>query len=272
MLSGVLIFNIGFFLVGGIHSIGIDYIIGILVILLGFAYATIQNDIEDLAIDKVNSPSKALASGKLSIEEASAFNNIILVGLLALSLYHFPHHLIFVLMLGLIWLYNKPPFFLSRRPIASIVVLALAYSTVPLLYGYYLNFGLALNSDLLYLVLLWFLVRISIAILKDYKDARGDKAYNKRTFYLTYGHRYTALVSIICFSVGCVGILFLLFLLRTPHWLFILPALFLIRNFYLRLQLFRTMNNKKLTDIFHQIFFGQNQFDFAFLLCLLLLK
>lgn len=273
MPGGILLFNIGFFFINNQHKFSADYFIGTLIIILGFIFATIQNDIEDLEIDKINSPDKAIASGRLNVKEISDLSIAILAILLGLSLYHFPNHLFFVIpMLGMIWFYNKRPLVLSRRPISSIMTLALIYSVFPLIYGYYLNNGLKNDNYFLFLIAFWFLVRISVAILKDYKDVKGDKIYNKKTFYLVFGNKYTIWVSVLFFCFGSFGVLFILFATKDPNWLFVLPILFVLRNFSLRLKLFKTQDTKKLSNIFPPIFFGQNQFDLAFLLCLIFLK
>jgi len=271
MMSGVLLFNIGFFL--ATYKINMDYFVGIAVIILAFAYATLQNDIEDVAIDRINAPNSIIASEKLNFEEVSNFNTVLLIGLLILSLYDFPRHLIPVLLIIIIiWSYNKPPLLLSRKPISSIVVLALMYSTIPLYYGYYLEGGLVTNHYLFYLIIAWFFVRISISILKDYKDARGDKIYNKKTFYLTFGDRATALVSIICGLIGYLGILIITFLITKSFWLLILLIPLTLWTLYLRFTLFSTEDVKILSQTFHRIFFGQNPLDLIFLICLILLK
>ena len=175
-------------------------------------------------------------------------------------------------MLLIVWIYNSKPFLLSRKPFASLIILALSYSTIPLLYGYYLNLGLKINNYFIYLIIFWFLIRISVSILKDYKDEVGDKIYSKKTFYLVFGNKRTALVSVLFFCLGSLGIIYMLFMIRGISFLFILPIIFFFKNLYLRLQLFKTSEVKKLTYIFHKIFFGQNQFDLMLLLCLIFLK
>lgn len=271
MMSGVLLFNIGFFL--ATDKINAEYFVGTAVIILAFAYATLQNDVEDVAIDRINAPNSVIASGKLNFEEVSNFNTVLLVGLLVLSLYDFPRHLIPVLLtIIVIWSYNKPPLLLSRKPISSIVILALMYSTIPLYYGYYSGWGLIANHYLFYLILAWFFVRISISILKDYKDAHGDKIYNKKTFYLTFGDQATALVSMICGLIGYLGILVFAFLIIKSFWPLVFLTPLMLWTLYLRFTLFSAKDVKFLSQTFHKIFFGQNPLDLFFLLCLILLK
>ena len=273
MLSRVLIFSIGFFWINNNNGIWGDYFIGILVLILGFAFATIQNDIEDLPIDRINSPDKALASGRLHLQEAINFNYIILISLLALSLYHFPHHIVPVLiMLSVSWLYNKPPFILSRKPFMALIILGLMYSTVPLLYGYYLRNGEYFGVSFLYLIICWFFLRVSIVLLKDFKDSKGDREYGKKSFYSSFGTARTIWVSMIFFCLSSVGIMSILFYSKKLGILAILPALFILKDFYVRSKLFRAPSTKELTGLFYKIYLGQNQFDVTFLLCLIFLK
>lgn len=270
-LSGVLLFTIGFYLERG-HVLNSDYYLGALVIILGFTFATVQNDIEDRQIDVVNSPEKPLVSGDITIEEARTLMYVTALLLLCLSLYHVPLHVLPVLSLFFfIWVYNKPPFQLSHHPLGSILLLAFLYSAFPLVYSNILVGG-KISEKLLVPIGLWILVRVSVAILKDFKDLAGDRAFNKRTFYLTFGYLKTVWISLICFTIGGVGILLLLGNLRDWGWLLIVPALLFLRNWFLRIKMLKIQNPKKLADLFSKIFLGQNQFDLAFLLCLLLLK
>jgi 4-hydroxybenzoate polyprenyltransferase len=86
------------------------------------------------------------------------------------------------------WIYNAAPLRLSRRPVASIVVLFLAYGILPFCIG--VGLGNVNGHGLLPFILLgsgWGLLRASLSLLKDYKDAAGDAAFGKRTFLLRYG-------------------------------------------------------------------------------------
>lgn len=269
MVSGALLVTIGFVLGGAQASM--DYLVALLVILLAFAYATVQNDLEDRAIDRVNMPQRPIASGALTLSQASVAEAILLGGLLMLSLYNYPRHLVPVLgILGLIWAYNKPPLQLSRTPFGSLAVLALLYAPIPLAYGYALAQNPTINRRLIGLLISWFLLRWSIAILKDYKDARGDGQFGKQTFYLVFGGRATALVSLGCAVLGFISILATISAIVLPLW----PVVFLIILagwlVYRRFGLLYETDERVLTNIFHTIFFRQNLFDLGVLLWLLL--
>lgn len=269
--SRVLLFSIGFFLFN--HRINADYFIGLIVIILALAYAAVQNDMEDIAIDRINSPTKALVAKKISVRQAKIVSDLLLIGLLAFSLYNFPHHLFFgLIMLFFIWAYNKSPLLFSHRPVASIIVLALMYAVVPLSYGYYLGQSFTMNYYLIVLLISVFLVRISITILKDFKDALGDRDQGKNTFFLIFGTRITAIVSLTTACLGYLGVIFTVFLLSKSWLTLILLAPIALWTILIRLHLFRTNNRQTLTKIFYQTFFKQNLFNLTVLLCLVLLR
>ena len=118
-LSGVLLFSLGVNFETR-RPFNADILVGILIIILGFTFATIQNDIEDKDIDECNSPAKALPSGAITSGEATAFIKVIGLMLACLSLYHAPRHVVPVLAAFMLtWAYNKSPFLFSRRPIGS---------------------------------------------------------------------------------------------------------------------------------------------------------
>lgn len=269
--SRVLLFSVGFFLVN--YQINTDYFIGLMVIILALAYAAVQNDIEDIAIDRINTPTKALAGNKISLREATIFSDLLLICLLVFSLYNFPHHLFFgLIILFFIWAYNKSPLLFSHRPVASIVVLALMYAVFPLSYGYYLGQSFTMNYYLIVLLISVFLVRVSITILKDFKDALGDRNHGKNTFILVYGTRITAIVSLTAACLGYTGVIFTVFLLSKSWLIPILLIPIALWTILIRLHLFRTNNRQTLTKIFYQTFFKQNLFNLTVLLCLVLLR
>lgn len=263
----VLAFCIGYFF----KNNSIDtatLILGIAVIILTHSIATIQNDINDIEIDKVNSPEKALASGKISINKAKKFSNILLLFVLAISFWGNIIHIIFISIILLIsWLYNSSPFFISRKTYSPLIILALMYSVIPMLYGYILKNGM-INSNIIYITIAWFFLRISISILKDFKDEKGDSMFNKNTFYLTHGKKITIFVSLF-FSI--ISYLYIFYLLRfiKPIWVILIMIILFVRGIYLKYKLFK-LNDIKLINAFHQIFFGQNQFDLILLIWLLI--
>jgi 4-hydroxybenzoate polyprenyltransferase len=272
-ISGALLFLIGFFLTPGRHILTIDCFVALMVICLGFTYATIQNDLIDVEIDAINSPEKSLVNGAIKAKEASLLAQLLLVLMLALSLYHAPRHILQVMsMLVLIWSYNMPPLLFSRKPIASIIILSLLYAVFPLVYGFLISDSARFPTVYIVLIVFWFLIRISVAVLKDFKDEVGDKKYGKRTFFLTYGYAKTIWLSTVSYLLGGIGILGILTHYRQVGWLMFLPLVLFLYTIWLRVGLWKATDSKELARRFHQIFFAQHQSDLTFLLCLLLLK
>jgi 1,4-dihydroxy-2-naphthoate octaprenyltransferase len=104
------------------------------------------------------------------------------------------------------WMYNAKPFQLSRRPIGSIAVLGICYAYIPLMFG--MSLGSPIDAVLFLLLGVSFAVsRISLSMLKDYKDARGDALHHKKTFLLVYGRSVVRSVSVALACIGYVGIL-----------------------------------------------------------------
>jgi len=263
----VVAFCIGYFFTN-VHVSFYNFILGILSILLAHSIATIQNDINDYEIDKINSPDKPLTGGKISIKEAKTFSWILLSILGFIAVVGFPKHFFFIFIILLIcWLYNNPPFLLSRKTFWPLIILASMYSVVPMLYGYFLKNSI-ITSGFLCIVMVWFLLRISISILKDFKDEKGDLIFKKKTFYLTYGKNLTIRTSLYFSVVSFILIFYFLDYIR-PIWVWFIMMLPAVRSIYLRWKLFKA-EDVKLTHFFHQIFFGQNQFDIIFLLWLLM--
>jgi 4-hydroxybenzoate polyprenyltransferase len=105
------------------------------------------------------------------------------------------------------WLYNARPYSGSRRPIASILLLSGTSSFVPFVLGYLLGGGL---REAILLGVAWWLMRISLSLLKDYKDASGDATTGKRTFLLAYGSSQVRRYSAVTFGIGALALVGLL--------------------------------------------------------------
>lgn len=273
--GSVLTYCIGYALVAG--SVSYDFFVGLVILLALHSLATIQNDIEDFEIDKVNKRETALLSGSLSVANAKFFVRALTFTVLVLALLS-PHrrlHLIAIAGLLLVaWVYNLNPIRASKKPIMSIAIMGLSYGVLPFAYGYFVAQGSITANYILALVLFWFFARFSTAILKDYKDAVGDKKYNKDTFYLHYGGRTTAWTSIITSLIAYIGLITLILVLKTGPFIFsfalALGGFLALRGILLRFNLTKTRDENELNRIFHQVVFGHNQFEGAILLCLIL--
>src|SRR6266550_1794781 len=194
----LLAFSVGYIFANS-QPITFDFFVGLAILLLVHSMVTVQNDVEDLEIDRSNHAHTALLNQSVSVKNAKAFalgmgGTVICLAIISSS--RVIHVVFATALIILSWLYNYKPFRLSQRPIASIFLLGLCYGALPFLYGYLLGGGyIKVSVALLLITSGLFLQRISLSIMKDYKDASGDKLHHKHTFYLTYGKKLTALIS-----------------------------------------------------------------------------
>ena len=273
--GSVLTYSIGYFLV--VTTLSYDFFIGLLILLALHSLATVQNDIADVEIDRANKRRSVLQTNSLTISNAKFFVQVLALTALVFALLS-PHrrlHLMAITgLLVIAWLYNISPIRASKRPILSIAVMGLSYVVLPFIYGYFVANGRVSTNYFFVFVLLWFLVRVSTSILKDFKDAVGDKIFKKETFYLHFGRLTTAWTSIIASVVAYIGLLAVLLALKPKTViLFVtlsLASLLVLRNIIYRTTLLRTKNEERLNRIFHTSVFRHNQFEAAFLLCLIL--
>jgi 4-hydroxybenzoate polyprenyltransferase len=251
-------------------------IAGLVMAALLHSAVTLENDIQDFAVDHANHRQGALQDHSLGRREA----RLIVWGLLgaavvvALMAPGRPVHLIYAAVyLAFAWLYNNAPARLSRRPIASMVVMGLCYGALPLLYGYALS-GAALGPAAALLAVIWFFQRVSLSILKDFKDAAGDRIHDKRTFYLRFGRRTVVWASVsgaVLAYVATVGLLVVAVprASATATVLALLALILALRNLLLRGKLLFASDEGHLNRIFHQSLVAHNQFEAVIILCLL---
>lgn len=168
-----------------------------------------------------------------------------------------------LLLLG--WIYNHAPVRASCRPIASLVVLGISYAALPFLLGASLGH---IGHAVILMSVGWTVGRVSLSMLKDYKDAPGDAVSNKRTFLLVYGGTLTARLSssfaFIGFAVCGLIAVGLTHSLRYGIAL-VAAALGLLA---IRSQLFRERNYVALNRVFHESLKYQVLFDGLVILCL----
>lgn len=272
--GGLLTYSIGYFLAARVLSL--SYFTGLIILLVLHSLATIQNDIEDIEIDRANKRKSALQDQSLSLPNAKLFVQALAAVALVVVLLSPQRRLYLVVFAGLLLLaglYNLNPIRASKMPITSIVLMGLCYGALPLVFGYLVAGGSLKSVFFLTLAMLWFLVRFATSIMKDYKDAAGDKLFNKNTFYLRYGGRATAWTSVTMSIIAYVGIIVVLATHNSGSTAFyvalVLAGLLALRGIVLRYKLTKTGSETKLNEIFYKSVLGQNQFEAAVLLCLI---
>ena len=276
-VAALLTFAVGFVFYAPHHS-WLIMALGLLVILLLHSSFTVQNDVYDYEIDLANKRKSALTKKRVTKAALQRFVWYSVLAALAASAYNQQklYFLGFILLfVFLAWCYNCPPLFLSRRPVWSILLLALYYASTPFLFGFTLGGNGSGLAVILFCVALS-VQRFSVSILKDYKDVAGDKKHGKQTFLLAYGHRAVALLSILGCALGYLGVFGVLLLHFRPHRVgayLALSALLVVVaiNIHRRLKLWNNHDNADLTELFSQSFRGENQCNAVLVVCLALL-
>jgi 4-hydroxybenzoate polyprenyltransferase len=270
-------FGIGYELSGGAAGWG-QVAGGLAILALVHSVATLENDLQDLAIDHTNGRRGALQEHRLTAEQARWLVYGLGAMALGLALRPGPRQMtqagFAVAFLALSWAYNNRPLVLSRRPVASMVVMGLCYGALPLVYGYAVGGGRP-SWWVGALGLAWWAQRVSLSILKDFKDAVGDRKFGKRTFYLRYGRRPTVAAS---WGLGLVAYTATLALLTgrltrpatgTAALALVLVLGLAARDMWQRRALLHERQERRLNRLFHASLAAHNQFEGALLLCLI---
>lgn len=273
--GSVLTYCIGYFLLPS-ASLSWQFLAGLFIFVALHSFATVQNDVADFEIDKANKRKSVLQDGTLSMKNAHLFVwglclFAVLIAILSPDTKFNLAAIAGFLLLSMI--YNLPPIQASKRPVLSIIIMALCFGALPFIYGYALANG-DVSSTVIAMMICWFLARFSTTIMKDYKDTAGDKKYSKNTFYLRFGGRATGWTSIVLAAASYLGILTLLLRLQDQNAVFAitfsLVLLLALRSIFQRLQVVRLTNEDKLNKVFHQALLSHNQFEAAVLACLIL--
>ncbi len=262
----LLSFSLGYFYPSP-HKRWSDYCYALMLLLLLHSIATIHNDIHDYAIDRINDKQKSLTSHSVTISHAKIFMDILLGILIVLCFFSLSHFLFISLLGGGSVLYNK---FFSRMPFLSIISIGLLYSAIPMLYGFSRNTSLRfLPVSFVFFVLGFFLIRMGISMLKDFKDARGDAQFHKKTFFLTFGYRQTVVTSLVLTICGYFVIFCHAWYYLHAHALLIFPLLFALHACMPRISLQKAKNLSLANTLFHRIALRENRFEGIFLLWLI---
>lgn len=157
--------------------------------LCGNLYIVGLNQIEDVAIDRINKPHLPLASGEYSYRQAVAIVSI--AGILALVLAGIGGgYLLATVGISLIigTAYSLPPVRLKRFPFwASLCILSVRGAIVNLGLFLYFHQGLPIPSPVWTLTGFILVFTFAIAIFKDVPDLEGDRQYHISTLTLKLG-------------------------------------------------------------------------------------
>ena len=173
-----------------------DWLIAWVACLCGNVYIVGLNQIEDIAIDRINKPALPIASGEFTKQHAQRL--VWLMGAVAIALSLISQNIFLILTVVLSLLigtaYSLPPIRLKRFPFwASVCILVVRGAIVNLgLYLYFATqFGLGVSVPARVWALMLFVLVFSfaIAIFKDIPDLEGDRQFNISTYTLQLGRK-----------------------------------------------------------------------------------
>ncbi|NJP09353.1 MAG: homogentisate phytyltransferase [Leptolyngbyaceae cyanobacterium RU_5_1] len=217
------------------------------------------NQLEDVAIDRINKPSLPLASGEFAIAEGRMI--VAVTGILALVLAGLQGSFLFFTVLSSMVIgtaYSLPPIRLKRFPVwAAFCIFGVRGLIVNL--GFFQHFQHCLSDSGIIPLEVWaltifiILFAFAIAISKDIPDTEGDRRFKIQTLTIRFGTRavlhLTRLVLTFCYAmlIGITGLGILsvqpVFLIATHLGLL---GLLWIRSFRVDLQ------NKRQISQFYQ--------------------
>jgi 4-hydroxybenzoate polyprenyltransferase len=258
-------------LVSGAAYTTFNFYASLAVLLLVHSAVTIWNDLEDVEIDRRNRIHTALTDSTVNAKSMTIIVCCVLAVAIGLSGLLSPMAwAITMVFIALGWLYNSRPFQLSRRPIASMVVLAVSYGVLPVLLGAILG---TIHYEIIVLAIFCGIGRVSLSLLKDYKDGVGDAQSNKRTFLLVYGHRAVRRLSVALAIISLPVIAYVIFNHVPYAWQLLYVAsmaVLYVATVAYRLQLFVRESYSDLNAVFHRCLYVQLIVDSVVVLWLML--
>lgn len=169
----------------GFGAPGSQVALGLALLVLAYAAATIYNDLQDLEIDRANRRDLPLVTGEVTPGQARMLMSACIAALALLQVWsRQPAGLAFTAAyLALSWAYSAPAVAVERRGLAATVLLGLCYAGLPLAFGLLLA-GVTPRAPT---VLAATLLGAAALVHKDAKDEEGDRRHGKRTPLVRYG-------------------------------------------------------------------------------------
>ena len=182
-----------------------SYVLGMAALCASYVVATCLNDVFDLEIDRINHPQahdRPLVSGAATRRQLLVLAGVLTVAALAGAAAVGPAAIaVIAVSLVLNVAYSVPPVRLCARALVAPVVLAIAYVALPYLIGLAAA-GAAPAALDLRLVAAFLVLFVGRMLLKDFRDRRGDAAFGKRTFLLSFGKDATLAAVLACVIAG----------------------------------------------------------------------
>jgi 4-hydroxybenzoate polyprenyltransferase len=198
---------------GRLNGFRWSYVAAAVALCASYIVATCLNDIFDVEIDRINHPNaqdRPLVSGTATRGQLLAIAaTFAIVALVSAATIGAMATAVVVASLLLNVAYSVPPLRLCARAVPAPAMLSIAYVAVP--YGLGLSAsGVAADWRDARVVACFVILFIGRMLLKDFRDRRGDEAFGKRTFLLTFGKRNTILAVLVCVLAGDVLLLWVL--------------------------------------------------------------
>ncbi len=255
---------VGYVAVHGNDVAGLCYGLALFVVI--HSLVTIWNDIEDKYVDSLNKRSIVATLQSQGRRHDITALIMILVALGAILCFFVPFSVfLWCLVFGCVgWLYNARPVQASRKPIMSMIMMWLGYGVIPFALG--ASFG-EIHGTVYMLGFGWSLSRLSLSLLKDFKDAIADAKAHKRTFLLVYGKTLVVRLSL---SFLIIGISLMIVAISTDIEWYELISVVIFASFLLKARsvLLKEQTYYGLNQVFHRCLRYQLVFDGFVLLCL----
>jgi homogentisate phytyltransferase / homogentisate geranylgeranyltransferase len=192
----------------------ISWLVATIACLCGNVYIVGLNQIEDIAIDRINKPHLPLAAGEFSPQ--TGWIIVSLTGVLALAIAWWQGLFLlgvvsFSLLIGTA--YSLPPIRLKRFPLLAALCIFVVRGLIVNL-GIFQHFRWVFSQNLAVDILpeVWMLTGfmilfgIAIALLKDIPDMAGDKQYNIPTFTIQLGASFVFNLSLWLLAIGYLSV------------------------------------------------------------------
>jgi 4-hydroxybenzoate polyprenyltransferase len=178
-------------------EINLKVVLTLILIILVTIHANSINDYADREIDKINlknATDRPLVNNDVSLKKFWVIHFFSGIFALLISVFYGPATVLLAFGLVIVdYIYSLKPFKLSYRPIASPVLLSAAYVYYSFSLGF---FAVAATKPYPWMLSAGLLIGFAARLLlKDFRDAEGDKRYGKETFLLHYGIKTTCITS-----------------------------------------------------------------------------
>ncbi len=167
------------------------------------AFGNVINDIMDIEIDKINNPSRPLASGRVKKNTAIAITLVLAIVSLLITLFlNFESLIIVIIAILLLFFYGL---YLKKTPVANLIVAIIA--------GLSFIFGGIITSNSVALIPAVFAIFIHTPreIIKDIIDIEGDRKFGVLSLPITLGKEKSITIAIIF-------LIFLILLSPVPYF------------------------------------------------------